>query len=325
VAETSLEYATVAALIDKHGSRARSVLAAQGWLDTSPELDGRWPMAELAAMVAGCAARSGSELALGAQVAAGSALALAGRPVDGATKLAVLVGPRQVGGRVEARLWGPPDPEIVVGAVGDGLAVISGTALAVIPDPILPLRQVSVCAASAELAAAEPLTVDGAAIARHEAVTAWMLAVEAFAAVSASVQRTVDYAGARRLFGSTLAAMQVVQHRLVDMHMVELLGGAILARCLSQWSAGIAPEAAHAAQTLAGERGLWAVEQAIQLHGAIGFTWELGLHRALALAQRARLLRSTPPTIDHPLIRAARQRGFGDLTDWSVDFRTTAW
>jgi alkylation response protein AidB-like acyl-CoA dehydrogenase len=168
-------------------------------------------------------------------------------------------------------------------------------------------------------AAAVEVVGDAAASARHEAAVAWFLAVEALLPVQDAVRRAVAYLGEREAFGRPLAEFQALQHRAVDMHTVGLLAGALLEVAGSGWEGGADPVAASwQAKVFAGTRGVWAAEEAIQLHGAIGFTWELGLHHALRRAQRARLLLGGPSRAAAEVVRAHPADPRPGLVDWSL-------
>lgn len=110
------------------------------------------------------------------------------------------------------------------------------------------------------------------------------LCAEAVGAMTRLIDLTVDYLGQRNQFGRPLAAFQVLQHRVVDM-MVEL------EQCRSISISAVArfgtPEQARhtaMAKHLIGRMGAKIAEEAIQLHGGIGMTWEYpGAHYAKRL------------------------------------------
>ena len=89
--------------------------------------------------------------------------------------------------------------------------------------------------------------------------------------------QTRDYLQTRRQFGQPLAGFQVLQHRLVDMHIAieesrALVGAAraTLVRDPQQRAAAVA-----AAKYKLGQSARLVGEQAVQLHGAMGMTQEL--------------------------------------------------
>ncbi len=134
---------------------------------------------------------------------------------------------------------------------------------------------------------------------------------ETLGACEAALSQTIDYLRIREQFGRRLASFQALQHRLADAHAeLELLRSLVFG--VSD-SLGDAPSGARAGRdlaaacALAGEVGDLIGREAIQLHGAIGMTRELGVGRYLMRIdflwrllgdgqfQRERLLASLPP------------------------------
>jgi alkylation response protein AidB-like acyl-CoA dehydrogenase len=100
-------------------------------------------------------------------------------------------------------------------------------------------------------------------------------------AISGLLANTARYLGQRVQFGRPLLELQVLQHRLADLslrqHFVETAALGALRWLASPSSDGaVAPESVH---RLACATYQDAIEDALQLHGAIGFTWEAGFHR----------------------------------------------
>lgn len=95
-----------------------------------------------------------------------------------------------------------------------------------------------------------------------------------------ALELTLDYARTRETFKKPIGAFQALQHRMADMLLrAESARSAVYraAWCL----AADDPEAALAAATAkayAGEAARHVCGEAIQMHGGIGFTWELDLH-----------------------------------------------
>lgn len=301
MSDLTLEREIVGALFEKHDD-PWDRLAADGWLDLTDDPD-------VAAMVAGVAAVSGRELGVGPHLAAAATLG------ESARRLGVVTGVREVDGVLRGTLWSGPDPDAAVLRLpGGGLGLARaprGT-----PTGLLPLRVAGV--SDVLLDQVEEIEGDPA---QHEARVAWLLAVEAFAAVADATARTLAYTRQREVFSAPLARLDVLRHRLVDMRTTELLGAALLRRAEREWADGAEPVSSWAALSLAGTRGVTAAEQAVQLHGGIGFTWELGLGRVVALAQRARLL---DPGAGPDVLAAALVGRQPRLTDWARDFRFPA-
>jgi len=107
-----------------------------------------------------------------------------------------------------------------------------------------------------------------------------------------SLEITLDYVRTREAFGRAIGAFQVLQHRMADMLLrAESSRSAVYrgAWCCDTRDAETALACASA-KAYAGDAARYVCGQAIQLHGGIGFTWELDLHfffkRAKTLEQR---------------------------------------
>ena len=123
--------------------------------------------------------------------------------------------------------------------------------------------------------------MDGAAI---------YTAFEQIGGADAQLARCVEYARTRRAFGAQIGSFQGVKHRLADMYVkIELARGHAL---YGAWALSTAARelklAAAGARLSATEAFSFAAEEAIELHGGIGFTWEDDCHlyyrRARSLA-----------------------------------------
>lgn len=100
------------------------------------------------------------------------------------------------------------------------------------------------------------------------------------AAVNA-LQETVDYVGQRRQFDRVIGSFQAIKHRCADMAVA--VDACRSAAYYAAWALDEAAPVERAravslAKSWCGDQGRFVVNQAIQLHGGIGFTWELGLH-----------------------------------------------
>jgi len=112
----------------------------------------------------------------------------------------------------------------------------------------------------------------------------WALAAELVGVARRMVASAVDYAGARVQYGRPIGTFQAVQHRLAEAH--TLTAGASAAAAETAGRAGTPDGAwtAAVAKALAGQAAEQAGIEAQQVFGAIGFTWEHDLHRALRRA-----------------------------------------
>lgn len=106
------------------------------------------------------------------------------------------------------------------------------------------------------------------------------LAVHAYAVAQRALDLTVAWTRDRETFGRPLASRQVVQHRLVRMHeRIEL--ARTYTRCVAlRMAAGEAPVVeALTAKNTAVAAGDWVVDQAVQLHGGMGYLRESEVER----------------------------------------------
>lgn len=130
----------------------------------------------------------------------------------------------------------------------------------------------------------------GAALAsRLLDIAAVLTAFEQLGGAEALLADTVEHAKTRRAFGSPIGVNQGVKHRLADMYAkIQLARGHCYygAWALSTDAADL-PVAAAGARLAATDAFTFAAEEAIELHGGIGFTWENDCH---LYYRRARLL-----------------------------------
>ena len=115
-----------------------------------------------------------------------------------------------------------------------------------------------------------PWVTELPAAARIELDIVW--AAEVVGAAQRLLDLAVDYAKQRVQFGRPIGSFQAVKHRLADMHIeVQLAESAVL------W-ASLEPDQPRPVTQHAVDAAIRVAEDAIQVHGAMGFTWELGLH-----------------------------------------------
>jgi hypothetical protein len=130
-------------------------------------------------------------------------------------------------------------------------------------------------------------------------------AAEILGCADSLLHETIDYVSTRYQFGKPISAFQAVSHRVADMFAkVETLRSFVE---YSAWAVSSHPdlalEFALMAKGLAGRHAWEVSDEAFQLHGAMGFTWEMGLqHRATRIVSRA----LAAPTSDQCLSRAGR-------------------
>lgn len=102
---------------------------------------------------------------------------------------------------------------------------------------------------------------------------------DALGAMQALLAQTCDHLRTRRQFGQPLARFQVLQHRVVDMHIAIEESRALLGAARASLGADVAQRSAAvaAAKYKLGQAARLVGEQAVQLHGAMGMTDELAV------------------------------------------------
>ena len=154
----------------------------------------------------------------------------------------------------------------------DGLTVSAETSL----DPTR--RVYSVGFDGVRAAATLPAERDDYMPVFHRACTA--LAAEQTGIAQRALEMAVSYAQDRQQFGRPIGAYQAVSHRCAQMLLeTENSRSAVY---YAGWAADSEPEtlplAASMAKAYASDAGWRVADQAIQVHGGIGFTWEHDLH-----------------------------------------------
>jgi len=144
-----------------------------------------------------------------------------------------------------------------------------------------------------------------AAFAQLQADAEVLYAALAVGCAEGALARAAAHVSTRVQFGRSLSAKQAVRHHMARMKLSTELAAAQLARALQPDEFG-APRVTGSALTLALSSGSFVVEKAIQLHGGMGFTWELPLHYPL------RELRRLRSALRPETRQAARGRAFID-------------
>ncbi|GII92953.1 acyl-CoA dehydrogenase family protein [Sinosporangium siamense] len=136
-----------------------------------------------------------------------------------------------------------------------------------------------------------------------------LLASEQLGLAQWCLDTTVDYVRLRRQFGRTIGSFQAVKHRLADLYVeVESMRAAArhAATACGGASGGASAEsavAASVAQAFCGTAAVHVAEEAIQLHGGIGMTWEHQLHLYLKRAKADQIAFGTPGSHHDELAR----------------------
>jgi len=104
------------------------------------------------------------------------------------------------------------------------------------------------------------------------------------------VEITVEFVKTREQFGRPIGAFQAVKHQLVDAHLALAFAQPLVQRAAHSLATQDGASAVHvsSAKALASEAALLAARKALQLHGAIGYSYEhdlqLWMKRIWALA-----------------------------------------
>ena len=136
-----------------------------------------------------------------------------------------------------------------------------------------------VLAAGVEAAAAAGRLFDRAALAT---------AADALGVAQRTFDMTVDYAKTREQFGRPIGSFQAVKHRCADMFVAVTTARIALQDALDAYDRdpGSAAAAVSRAKAYTCDAAAQVVEDGVDLHGGIGFTWEHDVH---LLLKRARL------------------------------------
>ena len=122
----------------------------------------------------------------------------------------------------------------------------------------------------------------------HLLDTARLLALVSVGATAAVLESATDYAKLREQFGHPIGTFQALQHRLadvfIDLEHVRSLAAATLDPVEQPHLHRLVPMAKVAADRLA----VSSAGTALQVHGGLGFTWELPVHHYLKEALRRR-------------------------------------
>lgn len=111
-------------------------------------------------------------------------------------------------------------------------------------------------------------------------------------AMEGAFAMTLDYLRTRQQFGKAIGSFQALQHRAVDLKIQIALTRASVEAAAATLDAGAEPDARRAATSRAKHRAaqaaLLVTREAVQMHGAIGYTdeYDVGLHlrKAMVLA-----------------------------------------
>ncbi|WP_435202556.1 acyl-CoA dehydrogenase family protein [Janibacter sp. GS2] len=123
-----------------------------------------------------------------------------------------------------------------------------------------------------------------------------LLASEQLGLAQWCLETTVEYAKTRVQFARPIGSFQAIKHRLADLYLL-----LVNAQATARHAAGTLAEgdpdrhiAQAVAQAFCSDAAVRAAEEALQLHGGIGMTWEHPVHTRLKRAKSDQLALGTP-------------------------------
>lgn len=138
----------------------------------------------------------------------------------------------------------------------------------------------------------EAVCVEDVSDAIHLAGLTWSLLLDAYAVgvCRALIARSVEYAQMRVQFGRPIGEFQAVQHMAANMQVAAETSASLSLAAMREFID--APETSFeliaASRLHSAASAQWTSELAIQMHGGVGFTWELGVHEWYRQAMFAR-------------------------------------
>jgi alkylation response protein AidB-like acyl-CoA dehydrogenase len=151
---------------------------------------------------------------------------------------------------------------------------LRGEALAAPLDPLTPLHHIEALPAGEPLGGAE----DAARLRREGALLA---AAQLLGIAERTQELATAYAKGREQFGRPIGGFQAVKHLLADMFVRQEVARAAVyaaAATLDAPQVGDPWRAVAAAKLVAGEAALRNARSCIQVHGGMGYTWEIPAH-----------------------------------------------
>lgn len=183
---------------------------------------------------------------------------------------------------------------------GGGMALYLVDRRAVTVDPVVsldmtrPLGDLTFAAASGtRIAEGKPAAKAVESALRHGAA---LLASEQLGIAQWCLDTTLEYVKVRHQFGRPVGSYQALKHRLADLWLEVGTANAAAryaADCLAQGSDDT-DVAVSVAQAYCSDVAVKAAEEAIQLHGGIGMTWEHPAHLYLKRAKADQIAMGTP-------------------------------
>jgi alkylation response protein AidB-like acyl-CoA dehydrogenase len=150
---------------------------------------------------------------------------------------------------------------------------------------------------------------DATSLERVDQLVAIAAAAELLGLMTRCLDMTVQYSQTREAFRRPIGAFQALQHRMADMLLRTESTRSAVYRAAWCWDtrASETPLASAAAKAYAGDAARLVCGESIQMHGGIGFTWEVDLHFFFKRAKTLELLYGSTET---QLERALAAAGF---------------
>ncbi|GAA1948851.1 acyl-CoA dehydrogenase family protein [Nocardioides panacihumi] len=214
---------------------------------------------------------------------------------------------RSVGGALEADLL------VVPAATQDGLGLYLVEQNAAWVEPVTSLDMArQVADVSLDGAAGQLINGDAEAVVRAALLTgAGLLASEQVGVARWCLEETVAYLKVRRQFGRVVGGFQAIKHRLADLYAeVECASATARYAAAALAAREDVPIATRVAAAYCSDVAVHAAEEAVQLHGGIGMTWEHPTHLYLKKAKADQIALGTP---------GAHRAALASLVDLTVD------
>jgi len=178
-----------------------------------------------------------------------------------------------------------------------------------------------------EAAAAEPIS--DRSLDTIQAIAWTLLSADAIGAAATALALTCEYALDRKQFGQPIGRFQAIKHKLTD-SLVALEGArSALTGALRSAEGGIPTvRMARVAKSTAGAAGMAVAADAVQIHGAIGNTWEHDMHLLMRRAKFCQLALGSPDAhldaITADLVTHAGERSQRSFESMDFGFRLDA-
>ena len=139
-------------------------------------------------------------------------------------------------------------------------------------------------------------TGDTSVLERQWQIANVLLCAESIGVIDWLFDNTVEYSKARTAFGRPIGSYQSLKHIMADLGLyVELAKAGAVAAVESVQSGGEeAQDAVAMAASFVGDAAVLVSQEALQIHGGIGYTWEHDLHLFLRRARANSLMFGSP-------------------------------